>query len=160
MAYTPYYSGGWQSGEEGDTPITPAALNHMEDGIAAAALAADGESWTYTYNNASVLGLTIEMWQNKLIPRLVKLKITGTTTIALQTSAGYQSLWQNSTLAAMNISNHISFEMFTGIITGQLYIESGGLIKIGYTRDLYANASANVPSGATIYWQKTMMLSA
>lgn len=33
MAYTPYYSGGWQSGEEGDTPITPAALNHMEEGI-------------------------------------------------------------------------------------------------------------------------------
>ena len=33
MAYTPYYSGGWQSGEEGGTPITPAALNHMEDGI-------------------------------------------------------------------------------------------------------------------------------
>lgn len=33
MAYTPYYSGGWQSGEEGDTPITPAALNHMETGI-------------------------------------------------------------------------------------------------------------------------------
>lgn len=33
MAYTPYYSGGWQSGEEGGTPITPAALNHMEAGI-------------------------------------------------------------------------------------------------------------------------------
>ena len=36
MAYTPYYSEGWQSGEDGDTPITPAALNHMEDGIVAA----------------------------------------------------------------------------------------------------------------------------
>ena len=33
MAYTPYYSGGWQSGEEGGTPITPAALNNMESGI-------------------------------------------------------------------------------------------------------------------------------
>lgn len=33
MAYTPYYSGGWQSGEEGATPVTPAALNHMEAGI-------------------------------------------------------------------------------------------------------------------------------
>lgn len=33
MAYTPYYSGGWQSGEEGNTPITPAALNNMEQGI-------------------------------------------------------------------------------------------------------------------------------
>lgn len=38
MAYTPYYSGGWQTGEEGGTPITPAALNHMDDGIAGAHL--------------------------------------------------------------------------------------------------------------------------
>ena len=37
MAYTPYYSGGWQTGEEGGTPITPAALNHMEAGIEASA---------------------------------------------------------------------------------------------------------------------------
>ena len=36
MAYTPYYSGGWQSGEEGGTPITPAALNNMESGISGA----------------------------------------------------------------------------------------------------------------------------
>lgn len=34
--YTPYYSGGWQSGESGGTPITPAALNNMESGIGAA----------------------------------------------------------------------------------------------------------------------------
>jgi hypothetical protein len=31
MAFTPYYSGGWQSGEEGGTPITPDALNHYDD---------------------------------------------------------------------------------------------------------------------------------
>ena len=36
MAWTPYYSGGWQSGEQGGTPITPAALNNMENGIKAA----------------------------------------------------------------------------------------------------------------------------
>ena len=33
MSYTPYYASKWQSGEEGKTPITPAALNYMEDGI-------------------------------------------------------------------------------------------------------------------------------
>ena len=32
-SYNPYYSGGWQSGEEGGTPITPDALNHMDQGI-------------------------------------------------------------------------------------------------------------------------------
>ena len=36
MAYTPYYTNGWQAGEEGATPITPDALNYMERGIQAA----------------------------------------------------------------------------------------------------------------------------
>ena len=36
MAYSPYYNGGWKSGEVGGTPITPEALNHMDDGIQAA----------------------------------------------------------------------------------------------------------------------------
>lgn len=31
MAFTPYYPGGWQSGEEGGTPITPDVLNHYDD---------------------------------------------------------------------------------------------------------------------------------
>lgn len=35
MSYTPYYTNGWQSGESGGTPITPAALNHIDSGIAA-----------------------------------------------------------------------------------------------------------------------------
>lgn len=33
MSYSPFYTGGWQSGETGGTPITPEALNHMEEGI-------------------------------------------------------------------------------------------------------------------------------
>lgn len=33
MSYSPYYSTGWLGGETGATPITPEALNHMEDGI-------------------------------------------------------------------------------------------------------------------------------
>lgn len=36
MSYSPYYPNGWLSGESGNTPITPEALNHMEQGIAAA----------------------------------------------------------------------------------------------------------------------------
>ena len=31
--YTPYYPRGWQTGETGNTPITAAALNNMEEGI-------------------------------------------------------------------------------------------------------------------------------
>ena len=42
MAYTPYYPGGWQSGSEGGTPITPPALNNMENGIVKANFVASG----------------------------------------------------------------------------------------------------------------------
>lgn len=44
MAYTPTYPGGWQSGVSGATPITAAALQNMEDGIAAADTAASEAS--------------------------------------------------------------------------------------------------------------------
>jgi hypothetical protein len=37
MSYKKYYEGGWRSGETGGTPITPEALNHMENGIENAA---------------------------------------------------------------------------------------------------------------------------
>ncbi len=33
MAYTRYYPNGWKNGAAGGTPITPAALDHIEDGI-------------------------------------------------------------------------------------------------------------------------------
>lgn len=33
MSYEKYYPGGWQSGESGGTPITPEALNHIENGV-------------------------------------------------------------------------------------------------------------------------------
>lgn len=33
MAYTKNYPNGWQSGQAGGTPITPAALDNIEDGI-------------------------------------------------------------------------------------------------------------------------------
>lgn len=36
MPYSKYYSEGWKNNEEGNTPITAAALNHMEDGIVSA----------------------------------------------------------------------------------------------------------------------------
>lgn len=39
MAYTPFE---WADGEEGGTPITAERLNHIEDGVADAAAAADG----------------------------------------------------------------------------------------------------------------------
>ena len=42
MAYTPFYTGGWKDYPNTTTPITAAALNHMEGGIAAAAQSGGG----------------------------------------------------------------------------------------------------------------------
>ena len=33
MAYSRYYPNGWADGESGGTPITAAAMNHIEDGL-------------------------------------------------------------------------------------------------------------------------------
>lgn len=41
MSYKPYYTGGWQNGESGQTPITAEALNHLEQGIQSAEAAAE-----------------------------------------------------------------------------------------------------------------------
>ena len=42
MAYTPFYTGGWKDYPNTTTPITAAALNHIEGGIAAAAQSGGG----------------------------------------------------------------------------------------------------------------------
>jgi hypothetical protein len=55
--YTPYYSGGWQSGESGGTPITPAALNNMENGIGGA-VAKTGDTMTGVLTCKTPLDLT------------------------------------------------------------------------------------------------------
>lgn len=41
MSYSKYYASGFLSGETGGTPLTAEAMNHMENGIQTAALAAD-----------------------------------------------------------------------------------------------------------------------
>ena len=41
MSYSPYYPSGWLTGESGNTPITPASLNYMEQGIVNAQNAAE-----------------------------------------------------------------------------------------------------------------------
>lgn len=42
MAYTPFYTGGWKNYPDTTTPITADALNHMDEGIAAAAQSGGG----------------------------------------------------------------------------------------------------------------------
>lgn len=63
MSYTPYYVNGWQSGEEGNTPITPAALNNMEKGIREAhpiplTVALPHSGWVDNAQTIQVVGVT------------------------------------------------------------------------------------------------------
>ena len=53
MSYTPYYPTGWLNGETGNTPITPEALNHMDEGIENAETVA-GEAKTTAANAKTV----------------------------------------------------------------------------------------------------------
>lgn len=53
MAYTPFYAGGWKDYPNTSTPITSAALNHMEAGIAAAGEGAGGEVFVKTVGSQS-----------------------------------------------------------------------------------------------------------
>lgn len=46
MGYTPNYTSGWHDEPAEDTPITAAALNHIEAGLTAAAAAADSAATT------------------------------------------------------------------------------------------------------------------
>lgn len=49
MSYTPYYPNGWQSGQSGGTPITPEALQNMEDGIKASMRALESADYPGCY---------------------------------------------------------------------------------------------------------------
>ena len=116
----------------------------------------DSESWTKTSNTAN--GLTIELWVSSVIPRLVKLRISGATTVTLETSSDYALLWTNSTVASLLSYGIVSYEMYTSIYAGQLNIRTDGTIHIGYTRNLATNAYANIPSGTNFYWEKVLLL--
>lgn len=58
MAYSPYYTGGWADNEEGLTPMTADALNHMEDGITNNSQRLDTNVRLTLYRSVTDLGLT------------------------------------------------------------------------------------------------------
>lgn len=62
MSYTPYYPSGWLAGETGGTPIIPAALNNMENGIRTAhpislTVALPNEGWVDNTQTIDVVGV-------------------------------------------------------------------------------------------------------
>lgn len=143
MAYTPYYTGGWQSGEEGGTPITPAALNNMEDGIGAALTAGD------IVNNLTSTSTTkpLSAAQGKELKDTIEVKgdslsvtyggVSGTASFA---KAGYVKLIR------LMISGG-AFSTATGVdligVAPSGYIPTRDTYLVGLARDSGTWASAN-----------------
>lgn len=114
MSYEPYYSGGWQSGESGGTPITPEALNHMEEGIEKAALnddlkAAVAERNIQSYTALKQIGLTVDDFSDDALSNFIlifeklpvrsELWITSASTATLAESI-YAKMMEDTGLAA------------------------------------------------------------
>jgi hypothetical protein len=70
VSYKPYYPNGWLSGETGNTPITPEALNNMEHGIEANATAIESvqQEAEKAFRNDSPIILTEGVHYGKTAP--------------------------------------------------------------------------------------------
>ncbi len=162
MAYTPYYNSSgapnWQNGSSGGTPINAAALNNMESGIKSLDTKLNG---TVVSASNSYAGITVDLWYLPAAPNIMRLRISGTTTAALTTSLAYQSLWNANTFLTNAVgarSENIIKFVVSGNFKFQLYVESGGLIKIGYASTVDGNTNVAIPSGARLYVDEVIIL--
>ena len=64
MAYTPFYTGGWKDYPDTTTPITAAALNHMDEGIAAAVQSGGGATFISKQGGPRTENYYIEIYKH------------------------------------------------------------------------------------------------
>lgn len=104
--------------------------------------------------NNSTIGLTVRLYYQKSCPNIMLLKITGTTTSQMSTAAGYANVWNANnfiTAACGARSATITKYIVMGAYKIQIQIESGGLIKIGYSTKISDNTTTDIPSGTSFY---------
>lgn len=119
-----------------------------------------GDTSIITANN-STTGLTARLYYPPNIPQIMCLKITGATTSELQTSSDYANIWDaNSffTTAVGARTTSIIKHVVSGGYRYQLFIETTGLIKIGYTARISDGTSVNIPSGTSLYIEEMIFL--
>lgn len=105
MAYTPYYPGGWQSGEEGGTPITPAALNNIENGIEALAdittgLSADVSSTQLADCNEPISRTSNKVYIDSYQYTASNIPVSGTTGLLITYVRSASTTWVQLALSA------------------------------------------------------------
>lgn len=162
MAYTPYYNSSgnpnWQNGSSGGTPINAAALNNIESGIKSLDTKLNG---TVVSASNSVSGLTVTLWYLPSAPNVMCLRIRGTASQDLTTNQAYQNLWNANSLFTQAVgarSENIIKMVVYGNYKFQLYVESGGLIKIGYATTIDGNTNTAIPSGSSINVEEVIFL--
>lgn len=112
-------------------------------------------------NTASntVNGLTVNLYYLESAPNIMLLKITGTTTNEMSVASGYTNLWNANTFitaACGTRSASIIKYIQSAQYNIQLYVEAGGLIKIGYVRSLADYTAANIPARTSFYIEELL----
>ena len=153
MSYSPYYTGGWQTGETGGTPITPAALNHMDSGIGANAAAAAEQAEDISDVNALLgntsMGTTATTVTGAIKEHSNKIGNTSMGTTA-QTLTGAIAEHESDISALNGKLEYGSFTTFstftpiscTGTVSGSLYF------KTSSSRWVYFSGRINIANYA------------
>lgn len=109
--------------------------------------------WT-TYT-ATYQGLTINLKVNTLMPTLVRVKISGTTTGALATASGYVTLATFSDVS-MPVGT-LGYAVLSALGYGQIRL-TGGKVDIGYTRKFSDGTTEDIPTGRGIYLDQAFIV--
>lgn len=140
MAYTPYYSGGWQSGEQGGTPITPAALNNIENGIGTLDTTHNVLTYTsvtqlnLTAGSATILGAYNAMSDNSVLYA----HNTDFSTSELPSNAGSDGAGIVAIIKRQNTRTYVAF--WSKYVTGRDY-------RMYQGATVYNNQDNNAPTG-------------
>lgn len=134
MSYSPYYTGGWQTGETGGTPITPAALNHMDSGIGANAAAAAEQAEDISDVNALLgntsMGTTATTVTGAIKEHSNKIGNTALPTTAQTLTGAIAEHEADLTALNGNLANLVGYKT---VEVGTVTILSGGYLNLsGY----------------------------
>lgn len=109
--------------------------------------------WT-TYS-ATYQGLTIILKVNTLMPTLVRVKISGTTTGVLATSSGYVTLATFSDVSMP--AGTLGYAVLSALGYGQIRLASGK-VDIGYTRKFSDGTTEDIPTGRGIHLDQAFIV--
>lgn len=112
----------------------------------------------YTYVNLTANGLNIKAYVPKANKNILAVSVQGTTTALLPTSSGYYNLFTLDTIASNITYSHIAYQPINQSVISQIVLDSSGVFKIGYTRNL-SGTSVDISSGSAVRIEHVFFLS-